>query len=204
MKLSVLILFALCFSVRCSYAQQADSLVVETTTADSVTADTNEHQIQTIKVHSPKKAAWMSAVLPGLGQGYNKKYWKIPIIYAGFLGTAYGINHYYIEYKFYRDEYRNRLNEKTDLLKPELANQGNENIRATQLTYQRNMEIFIIVTAVWYLVNILDAVVDAHLMSFDISDDLSLHIIPGIGRNNQFAVARTLPYTANLTFIFNF
>ncbi|MDR2406807.1 MAG: DUF5683 domain-containing protein, partial [Bacteroidales bacterium] len=181
MKRKVLILFLLLFCFSCIYAQQVDSMVVQQIQQDEKTLDTNTNEHKKIKVHSPKKAGWMSAALPGLGQGYNKKYWKIPIVYAGFTGSGIGIYYFYNQYKIYRDEYRNRLNEKTDLLDPKLASLGSDNINAIKQSYQRDMEIFIIVAVVWYFFNILDAVVDAHLMSFDISDDLSVYVAPSIG-----------------------
>ncbi len=182
-------------------AQSLDSAAVK---QDEKTLVSDTSNNKKTKIHSPKKAAWMSAVLPGLGQGYNKKYWKIPIIYVGFAGTSVGIYYYHKEYKIYRDEYRHRLNEETDLLNPDLAGYGTSNISAMKQTYQRNMEIFIIVTAVWYLFNIMDAVVDAHLMSFDVSDNLSLNIMPSVGFNNQFASFKKMPPTTNITFTFNF
>jgi hypothetical protein len=186
------------------FVQQADSntLQQEEALLNGEAADTNEHK--KIKVHSPKKAGWMSAALPGLGQGYNKKYWKIPIVYAGFAGSGIGVWYFYSRYKTYRDEYRNRLNKKTDLLNPDLAYLGNENINATKQKYQRDMEIFIIVTVVWYFFNILDAVVDAHLMSFDISEDLSVYIRPSIGFDPQFASITKSPLTTHITLTFKF
>jgi hypothetical protein len=183
------------------YPQQMDSIIVQQE-EESINIDTNIGK--KIREHSPKKAGWMSAALPGLGQGYNKKYWKIPIVYAGFTGTSIGIYYFYSQYKIYRDEYRNRLNEKTDLLNPDFATFGNDNINAIKQTYQRNMEIFIIVTVVWYFFNILDAVVDAHLTSFDVSDDLSLHVIPSIGFDSHFASITKTPLTARITFTFKF
>ena len=184
-------------------AQQADSIVVQTT-EPSLVSDTTIPS-SAVKIHSPKRAAWMSAVLPGLGQGYNKKYWKIPIVYAGFAGTSVGIWYFHREFKAYRDEYRNRLDTNTLLLLPEYAGLSDENINANKLINQQRMEIFIIVTAVWYLVNIIDAVVDAHLFSFDISEDISLNVIPSfypnyVGGTSSFS---KLPISANISFIFN-
>jgi hypothetical protein len=212
-------------------AQQADSAVIpQAKESSEMVIDTNKHQKvkahapsvdstvilqaeesfmdtngrQKVKVHSPKKAGWMSAALPGLGQGYNKKYWKIPIIYAGFAGSGIGIYYFYSQYKIYRDEYRNRLNEAKDLLNPDLAYMQNSNLNATKQMYQRDMEIFIIVSVVWYFLNILDAVVDAHLMSFDVSEDLSFYVAPSIGYHRQLTSVGQSPFTALFTFTLNF
>jgi hypothetical protein len=170
-------------------------------TDNNILIDTNKSKT---KVHSPKKAAWMSAAVPGLGQIYNKKYWyiKIPVIYGGFVGLSYGININYIHYARFRDEYRNRLKGKTELCNPEWAGYQDANINAMRQEYQRKMETFIIVSAVWYLVNILDAVVYAHLLHFDVSDDLSLNIMPSVGLHNTTLASNKLTPTTNITFIF--
>ncbi|MDR1180498.1 MAG: DUF5683 domain-containing protein [Bacteroidales bacterium] len=201
MNRKLLLLFLLLFCCSFIYAQQKDSIVVR---QEEKTIDIDTNTGKKIREHSPKKAGWMSAALPGLGQGYNKKYWKIPIIYAGFAGTSIGIYYFYGQYKIYRDEYRNRLNGKTDLLNPDLAGFGDDNINLIKQTNQRNMEIFILVTAVWYLFNVLDAVVDAHLMSFDVSDDLSLHVAPSIGFDSHFASMTKTPLTTRITLTLKF
>lgn len=132
------------------------------------------------ETHSPKRAGIYSAILPGLGQGYNHKYWKIPIIWTGFAATGYLI-------------YSNAVPMQKAYNAYIWIDQGSEgdppNEYATQypsLTkleslynqYRHNVELFGLVSAAWYLLNIIDAIVDAHLMDFDISDDLSLNISP--------------------------
>jgi len=194
------VFLVLFFSLQLS-AQESDSLIVQTV-EESISSDTVA-PLKTEKIHSPKKAAWMSAVLPGLGQGYNKKYWKIPIVYVGFAGTSVGIWYFHKEFKYYRDEYRNRLNEKTDLLRLELKGMSNENVNANKQLNQRNMEIFILVTGVWYLLNIVDAVVDAHLFSFDVSDDLTMSIFPLFQPNYMGTSSFGKSPTAGISFVFN-
>ena len=188
-----------------------NSIIFDTNSAvfntDSAFFSTNNTSIDTTaskkKPHSPKKAGWMSTALPGLGQAYNKKYWKMPIVYGGFVGLSYGINVNYIYFARYRDEYRNRLNGKTDLLNPHFAGYQDGNINAMKQDYQRKMETFIIITAVWYLFNILDAVVDAHLIGFNVSDDLSMNIMPSVGFNTNQLAFYSVP-TVNITFTFTF
>jgi len=132
-------------------------------------------------IHSAKKAAIMSAVLPGLGQAYNKKYWKMPIIYAGFGVLTYFIIKNTGEYHNFRTAYN-------IVATGDSANFDNEyvvryNANLTQLEegrnyYRRNMNLSYILTGALYLLNIIDASVDASLYDFDVSDDLSIRFEP--------------------------
>ena len=125
---------------------------------------------------APARAAFYSAVLPGLGQAYNGKYWKIPIVYAA-LGT--GIYFYTSndeQYDRYRTAYKQRIAGRMD----EFTNENGQPIVSTnglieaQRFYQRNKEISVLVTLGLYALNIIDANVDAHLRQFNVSEDLSL------------------------------
>ncbi len=125
---------------------------------------------------APAKAAFYSAVLPGLGQVYNKKYWKIPIIYAG-IGTSlyfYSINN--DDYNRFRDAYKSRLAGFTD---DEFWGDGDSPIISSdrlvdaQKTAKRNKDLSIAIAVGFYLLNIIDANVDAHLRQFNVNDDLS-------------------------------
>jgi hypothetical protein len=131
---------------------------------------------------APAKAAFYSAILPGLGQAYNKKYWKIPIVYAA-LGT--GIYFYTTnnkEYNRYRDAYKSRLagfttdefyfdSNGTKLTNPRVSTDG---LRRGQKFYRKNKEISLLVSIGVYALNIIDANVDAHLMQYNIDENLSL------------------------------
>ena len=129
--------------------------------------------------HSPKIASYLS-IIPGAGQIYNKKYWKLPFIYAG-LGTAgYFIYYFYNESQYYRNEYVYRINNEVPFHNPELADTPTENVLASRNTYRSRMEISIAAFAIIYALNIVDATVDAHLYYFDISDDLSMTIKPSL------------------------
>ncbi len=138
------------------------------------------------KSHNPKIAAALSAVIPGAGQIYNRKWWKVPIVYAGLGASGYFIYYYAVQTKSYQTEYRYRANGETDKLNPQYANFSDENVLALKNNYRRSMEIAIAAAAIIYALNILDATVDAHLFYFDISDDLSLSVQPFV-RQNQFA-----------------
>ena len=128
--------------------------------------------------HSPTVAMLLS-IIPGGGQIYNKKYWKLPIVY-GLIGTS-GYFIYYTGHRMvmYRNEYINRHTEGNEaLLNPDLAQYPDENLINLKNTYRRYMEISIGITAILYALNIVDAMVDAHFYDFDISDDLSLRVSP--------------------------
>ncbi|MCX7550036.1 DUF5683 domain-containing protein [Xanthomarina sp. F2636L] len=121
---------------------------------------------------SPARAAFYSAVLPGLGQAYNKKYWKIPIVYAG-LGVGL---YFYIdnnkEYNRYRDAYKRRLAGFED--DEFFGTVTTDGLQEAQKNFGRNREISLLVTIAIYALNIIDANVDAHLLQYNVDDNLSL------------------------------
>jgi len=131
---------------------------------------------------SPAKAAFYSAVLPGLGQAYNKKYWKIPIV-IGAIGTGvYFYTSNNKEYNRYRDAYKSRLagftndefyfdSQGTKLPTPRVTLEG---LERGQKFYRRNKEVSLLVLMGIYALNIIDANVDAHLMQYNVDENLSL------------------------------
>ena len=125
------------------------------------------------KDKSPKKAAIYSAVIPGAGQIYTKKYWKVPIIYGGLVTSAYFINDNNNQYKEYRD---------AALLSYETGEDQLGYTYSELITlkdhYKRNREISYFSFVGVYILNIIDASVNAHLFHFDVSDDISLNIRP--------------------------
>jgi hypothetical protein len=131
-----------------------------------------------VKKHSPKTASWL-ALIPGAGQIYNKKYWKLPIVYGGLGTTAFLIYYYEGNMSMYRKEYVARVNQDSAKLNPTLAEvQDINNILEFRNYYRRNMEICIAACAIIYALSILDACVDAHLFYYDISDNLAVAIRP--------------------------
>ena len=127
--------------------------------------------------HSPT-AAMLYSIIPGGGQIYNRKYWKVPIIYGLFEVSGYFLYKYTSDMLLYRREFINRRDGHTDLLIPGLANSDDENILSMKQTAQRNMEIALAATLIIYTLNFIDAMVDAHLYYFDVSDDLSFQWSP--------------------------
>lgn len=135
---------------------------------------------QMAKKHKPRTAVWLSAVLPGLGQAYNKKYWKIPIVYAGFGGLSYAVYYTATNYQQARKAYRLQV-DNDPLTKGEYQGYSDpETLKAQRDFHKRNLTISGICMAVWYSLNLIDAAVDAHLFDFNMSDDLALHWEPTI------------------------
>ncbi len=126
---------------------------------------------------SPAKAAMLSATLPGLGQVYNRKYWKIPIIYAGFGTLAYFIDFNNTEYRKWREAWIARVDGNPNTV-DDYPLYSTDRLEWLMNGYRRNLEVTYILTAALYLLNILDASVDAHLMNFDVGEDLSLGLEP--------------------------
>lgn len=134
--------------------------------------------------HSPLKAAMFSLALPGLGQAYNKRWWKIPLVYAGFGGLGYAIYYTGVNFHGFRNAYR------TQMFNPNSQNPASykgvndvNTLRDYRDYYKRYYDISAICTGVWYLLNIIDATVDAHLMEWNMRDDLSISWHPVVMPN---------------------
>jgi hypothetical protein len=119
---------------------------------------------------TPAKAAFYSAILPGLGQAYNKKYWKIPIVY-GAIGTSLYL---YVDnkekYHEYRDAYKSRLAGNPD---PYYSKLSDKQLISAQEFYQRNASLSGLFVIGFYVLNIIDANVDAALIQFNVNQSLS-------------------------------
>ena len=133
------------------------------------------------KKHSPHKASVYSAFIPGAGQVYNKKYWKVPIIYAALGSAVYFTYDNKQKYNQYRNAFQLRQNGEIDDYYEIYTN--NQLITIMDY-YERNKELSIIMTAAVYILNIVDASVDAHLFDFDVSEDLSLNTTPKLIKTN--------------------
>jgi|TARA_R110001583_G_scaffold151435_1_gene303367 Family of unknown function (DUF5683) len=120
----------------------------------------------------PSKAAFYSAVLPGLGQAYNKKYWKIPIVWGAIGAGVYFYVRNDKQYDRYRDAYKSRLaGFQDDEFYGVISDDGL--IRAQQ-QFNRNKEMSLLITIGLYALNVIDANVDAHLLQFNVDENLSL------------------------------
>lgn len=176
-----ILLTALCLCTFWGIAAQSDENEKDENTV-TISAQSTATKLDPLR---PAKAAFLSAVLPGLGQAYNKKYWKIPIVY-GAIGT--GI-YFYLDndkvYKRYRDAYKRRLAGFTD---DEFYGSGvtpflsDEALIRAQRTLKRNKELSMLITVGLYVLNIVEANVDAHLLQYNLDENLALK--PYIDFNN--------------------
>jgi len=121
---------------------------------------------------SPKKAAFLS-LIPGGGQIYTKKYWKVPIIYSALATSGFYIHENNKNYKYYRETYLNRINGISDN-----TEYTNSELITLKDYYKRNREISIMLFSLAYILNIVDASVNAHLFQYDIDENISLKIEP--------------------------
>ncbi len=181
--LYIVVLFFLSGSQDLFAQQEVKGLVVTDTT-----------KMKEIDPLTPAKAAFYSAIVPGLGQAYNKKYWKIPIVY-GAIGTSM---YFYLDnnkkYHSYRDAYKRRL---AGFTGDEYSYLDNTRLVQAQRFYQRNRDLSLMVTVAFYILNIVDANVDAHLIQFNVNDKLS--VAPDIYQND-FTAKPNVGLTFNYKF----
>jgi hypothetical protein len=159
-----------------SWAQADTAKIISPQASDVDRADTLDWRYH----HSPGKASLLSAVLPGAGQLYNRKYWKAPIVWGGLGVCIYFIQENGGEYRRYKDAYLALVDGD-----PGTQDEFNGVYSAQQLlnvsdTYRRWLEISYICLGAVYVLNIVDAGVDAHFVRFDVSPDLSLQMGPSI------------------------
>ena len=134
---------------------------------------------QEINTLAPAKAAFYSAILPGLGQAYNKRYWKIPLVYGAIGTSLYFYSWNNDKYDEYRDAYKERLAGFPD---PEYDYLSDNQLISAQEFYQKNRDISMLFAIAFYVLNIVDANVDAHLLQFNVNDNLSFN--PKLDYNN--------------------
>lgn len=184
----LLLLFFFCALVSTKvYAQKILDSAGKQINIDTISTDKKIDSV--LLNHSPRKAAVRSAILPGWGQAYNKRYWKIPIVYAA-LGTTAGVFVYniqnYRDLRFaYQAKYKASLpigqRDSTDYfkIKPKFINLDAEFLRYNRNEFRRNVDYTVLVFIVLWGLNVVDATVDAHLKSFDVSPELSFRLKPG-------------------------
>ena len=147
----------------------------------SMAQDTLSVNDTVTRKHSIRRAAIYSTVLPGLGQVYNRKAWKVPIIYAGFGVLGYFIISNNNEYQLYKEAYVYVANDETYPIDNPLVDKYNQDqLQRGMDYYRRNRDLSIIITSLWYVLNILEAYVDAHFFDYDVSEDLSLKLGPAV------------------------
>ncbi len=150
------------------FAQERDSLTVKN--RNNITPEKLQ-QKEAYNPLSPAKAAFYSAVLPGLGQAYNGSYWKIPLVYGALGAGVYFIVDNNNEYHRYRDAYKRRLAGYED--DEFIGVLSTKSLIEAQKQFRRNKELSMLITVGIYVLNIIEANVDAHLSQFNVSEDLS-------------------------------
>lgn len=170
------------------FAQQKEDTLIIKANGKNVTSSKTllVHDSTVRKKFNPKIATIRSAILPGWGQAYNKKYWKIPIIY-GALGTTAGVFFYNLKtYKILRQAIIYRSDTSTyNLVDPQFINFSTESIRTYRNSFRQNIDYSVLFFILFWGLNVVDATVDAHLKGFDISPDISMKIKPGLNSNNN-------------------
>jgi hypothetical protein len=164
---------------------------------NSNTSTIQKSDTSKITKHSPQKAALMSACLPGLGQIYNKKYWKLPIIYVGAGVITYFAILNSDNLRNYNKAYKLRMDGDPKTIDKYEGEYSDDNLLQIKNFYRRNLELTVIFAFGLYALNIIDASVDANLFEFDINDNLSMKASP------LFFVARDFSVTG-LSFSFKF
>lgn len=183
MRIALTLLFTALFALvsETSHAQVApDTLLLRTDTVAQ--SHKNVLALDTMTVHSPKKAIFRSAVLPGWGQAYNKKYWKIPIIYAALGTTTYVFFSNINTYNELRLAAIHMAEGKLDLVPEEYRRFRISDIQYYRNAFRQYIDYSVLVFLVFWGLNVVDAAVDAHLKAFDVSPNLSLHLQPAKGQ----------------------
>ncbi|MHC2993414.1 hypothetical protein OB13_18230 [Pontibacter sp. HJ8] len=184
----LLVGLALQFQVSSAHAQVIttgpDSVVVLSPETDSI-AQQNKFFLSGLKnLDRPGKAALLSAAFPGLGQAYNKAYWKIPIIFATGAVLGYFIIDNNDKYQDFRQATIQRRDKKdkymNDPIYGDQRPNGAQNLRSSRDFYRRNRDLTIILSVGAYAMNIAEAYVHAHLKEFEVGDDLSLRLQPDL------------------------
>lgn len=219
MNKRVLILMIACLfvSMQICFSQSDSVLVRNTVKENSSVPDTLSTGNRSVLFKpNPKKALFYSMLVPGLGQIYNRKYWKVPIVYAGYAALIYAISWNGAYYNSYKKEYISIADE--DPLTEDYVNRipSGEDVAAFKAnssdmawleqvlnqkrqSYRYNRDLSIIGIVAFYGITILDAYVDAQLYDFDISPDLSLRVEPFFNNNFDFN-STTLGLRCQLTF----
>jgi hypothetical protein len=173
-------LVCLCFLTQTEiFAQNRDSIPVNKPADQVSEGGIVKDSTRLADEARPRIAARRSAILPGLGQMYNKRWWKVPLVYGGFvgIGLVYEFNQRYYKTFLREAQYRQEAPEKAN---PAWAPYSDEGIIGIKDDYRRSRDLSILAGVAFYAVQIIDAYVDAKFFRFDVSNDLSLKVDPYI------------------------
>lgn len=181
MKKSTLIFLFLLLMVKC-WAQRTDSLSTAPLLPDSVIIlDSTEVKKGIFTFFSkdypnPRKAALLSLVIPGAGQVYNKRWWKVPLVYGAMGGMVVAIDFNQDLYRRLKTAYLQKINNQE--VEPELARLDARTLRILRDRYDKNTQLSYVGLVVVYALQSVEAFVDSHLKTFTVNDDLSLQVKP--------------------------
>lgn len=164
--------------------------------SDSIMKKDKKHKKKERFIPDPQKATWLALLIPGGGQIYNRKYWKLPIVYGGFVGCAYALTWNNQMYQDYSQAYLDIMDDDPttesyrDFLSPNYRVEGNESQLQTIFQrkkdyYRRYRDLSIFAFIAVYILSVIDAYVDAELSNFDISKDLSMKVEPTMINNTS-------------------
>ncbi len=145
--------------------------------------------------HSPRKASLLSAILPGAGQVYNRKYWKVPIVIGGLGASYYFIRENNNQYQRYRDAYIAITDGDPNTVDEFNGQFSSQSVLNVADTYRRWRDLSYIAIGAVYILNIVDASVDAHFVRFDVGQDLSLELAPSLPLAAQGAPGMSIAIT---------
>jgi hypothetical protein len=192
------------FFVQYSYSQEKDSKKIKSP-VDSLTTDLNEKgvaidiaQVEKKEINplAPSKAAFYSAVLPGLGQVYNKRYWKVPLAWGAVGGCIAGYSFNNTQYNRFREAFKRR---RAGFIDEDFSFFSDTALQDAQERFQTDRDLFLLLTIVAYALNIVDTNVDAHLKQYNVDEDLSLDFKPYFELNQitqipNYGIAMTIKF----------
>lgn len=189
MRRIIQIMLVLFISLACSLhlvaQERTDTLILQNNIPDSSGINVLQSDSVLSPQFNPKVATMRSLILPGWGQAYNKKYWKIPIIY-GALGVTTGVFFYNLNtYKKLRDAVIYKTEGKDNLIDPKFQNLSLEALRGYRNAVRQDIDYSVLFFLLFWGLNVVDATVDAHLKSFDVSPDLTLRLKPTFAMPNN-------------------
>lgn len=168
--------------------------------SDSISVKSEPEQPDTVLIKSyakrfnPRKALLYSAVLPGMGQVYNNKYWKVPLVYGGLLGGIYVIDLYQDQYLLYKGELFTLLNKGAPEAETAPSGYNQKQLRTIINRTRRQRDYVSILTCIWYVLQLVDAHVDAHLKEFELNPEMRVRLEPMVesdqmvGRNGGISL----------------
>ncbi|MFV0392499.1 MAG: DUF5683 domain-containing protein [Paludibacteraceae bacterium] len=187
------------------FTENSENSISRKSQTTEAVADTLNIDVESVFKPDPAKAIWLGAIIPGYGQIVNRKYWKLPFVYGGFMGFTYAISLNNSRYASYKNAYRDitdddpTTNYHLKILPrgytledyPGGAATYTQRLKSAQDQFRQWRDLSIILSVGYYALVLLDAFVDAHLYDFDISPDLVLNLTPTRIEFNQFSNSRS-------------